>query len=82
MQQNLFFPVYKQLEKELNELSYFITFDKKQLKTYSIKISELLLRTVSEMIKINIYAKWYILTTILKNLNTYFFYQKNMCRLT
>ena len=36
MQQNLFFPVYKQLEKELNELSYFITFDKKQLKTYSI----------------------------------------------
>ena len=49
MQQNLFFPVYKQLEKELNELSYFITFDKKQLKTYSIKISELLLRTVSEI---------------------------------
>ena len=43
MQQNLFFPVYKQLEKELDELSYFITFDKKQLKTYSIKISELLL---------------------------------------
>lgn len=28
MQQNLFFPVYKQLEKELDELSYFITFDK------------------------------------------------------
>lgn len=49
MQQNLFFPVYKQLEKELDELSYFITFDKKQLKTYSIKISELLLRTVSEI---------------------------------
>ena len=24
MQQNLFFPVYKQLEKELDELSYFI----------------------------------------------------------
>lgn len=98
MQQNLFFPVYKQLEKELDELSYFITFDKKQLKTYSIKISELLLRTVSEieniskelckreklnsMIKINISAKWYILTTISKNLKTYFFYQKNMCRLT
>ena len=49
MQQNLFFPIYKQLEKELEELSYFISFDKKQLKTYSTKISDLLLRTVSEV---------------------------------
>lgn len=49
MKQNLFFPIYKQLEKELIELSYFITFDKKQLKVYSIKISDLLLRTVSEI---------------------------------
>ena len=98
MQQNLFFPVYKQLEKELDELSYFITFDKKQLKTYSIKISELLLRTVSEIEniskelckreKIKFYdknkhiRKVVYLTTISKNLKTYFFYQKNMCRLT
>lgn len=49
MEQNLFFPIYKQLEKELNELSYYISFDKKQLNVYSIKISDLLLRTVSEI---------------------------------
>ena len=49
MQQNLFYPIYAQLEKELEELSYYITFDRNQLKVYSIKISELLLRTVSEI---------------------------------
>lgn len=49
MQQNLFYPIYTQLEKELEELSYYITFDRNQLKVYSIKISELLLRTVSEI---------------------------------
>lgn len=49
MEQNLFFPIYKQLEKELSELSYYISFDKKQLNVYSIKISDLLLRTVSEI---------------------------------
>lgn len=49
MSQNLFFPIYKQLEKELSELSYYISFDKKQLNVYSIKISDLLLRTVSEI---------------------------------
>lgn len=49
MSQNLFFPIYKQLEKELCELSYYISFDKKQLNVYSIKISDLLLRTVSEI---------------------------------
>ncbi len=47
--QNLFWPIYKQLEIELKELSYFITIDKKQLKTYSIKIADLILRTVSEI---------------------------------
>lgn len=49
MSQNLFFPIYKQLEKELSELSYYISFDRKQLNVYSIKISDLLLRTVSEI---------------------------------
>lgn len=46
MQQNLFYPIYAQLEKELKELSYYITFDRNQLKVYSIKISKLLLITV------------------------------------
>ncbi len=46
--QNLFWPIYKQLEKEFKELSFYITIDKRQLKTYSIKIADLLLRTVSE----------------------------------
>lgn len=45
---NLFWPIYKKLEGEFIELSYFIYIDKKQLKTYSIKIADLILRTVSE----------------------------------
>lgn len=49
MSQNLFFPIYLQLERELTELSYFITFDYKQLKVYSTKIADMLLRTVSEI---------------------------------
>lgn len=49
MSQNLFFPIYQQLEKELVELSYNITFDKKQLTVYSTKIADMLLRTVSEI---------------------------------
>ena len=48
MKQNAFFPIYKQLEKEFIELSYFITFDKKQLSVYSIKVADLILRSVSE----------------------------------
>lgn len=48
MKQNVFFPIYKQLEKEFIELSYFITFDKRQLSVYSIKIADLILRSVSE----------------------------------
>lgn len=49
MSQNLFFPIYQQLERELLELSYFITFDYKQLNVYSTKIADMLLRTVSEI---------------------------------
>lgn len=98
MQQNLFFPVYKQLEKELDELSYFITFDKKQLKTYSIKISELLLRTVSEIEniskelckreKIKFYDKNKHIRKVVyfndyfEKLEDLFLLSKNMCRLT
>lgn len=49
MSQNLFFPIYQQLEKELMELSRFITFDHRQLVVYSTKIADMLLRTVSEI---------------------------------
>ncbi|MET3210667.1 UNVERIFIED_CONTAM: hypothetical protein ABIC26_003628 [Paenibacillus sp. PvR008] len=45
---NLFWPIYKKLESEFIELSYYISIDKKQLKTYSIKIADLILRSVSE----------------------------------
>lgn len=48
MNENLFWPIYKQLEKEFKDLSYYIAINKKQLKTYSIKIADLILRTVSE----------------------------------
>ncbi|WP_307399334.1 hypothetical protein [Paenibacillus anaericanus] len=45
---NLFWPIYKKLESEFIELSYYISIDKRQLKTYSIKIADLILRSVSE----------------------------------
>lgn len=45
---NLFWPIYKKLESEFMEISYYISIDKRQLKTYSIKIADLILRTVSE----------------------------------
>lgn len=48
MSQNLFWPIYKQIEKEFKEISYYIAFDRKQLETYSVKIADLILRTVSE----------------------------------
>ena len=48
MRQEFFWPIYKQIENEFKELSLYIHIDKKQLNTYSIKISDLILRTVSE----------------------------------
>lgn len=48
MQQNLFHPVYIRLEQEFKELSYSIALDKKNLAIFSIKIADLILRTVSE----------------------------------
>ncbi|KAF6578407.1 hypothetical protein G9G54_14145 [Paenibacillus sp. EKM212P] len=45
---NLFWPIYRKLESEFTELSYYISIDKQQLKTYSIKIADLILRAVSE----------------------------------
>ena len=46
---NLYWSVYKNLEKELIELSNHIHIDDKQLNVYSMKIAELLLRTVVEV---------------------------------
>lgn len=45
---NLFLPIYKKIESEFKELSYSIYINKPQLKTYSVKIADLILRTVSE----------------------------------
>jgi hypothetical protein len=46
---NLFWPVYKNLEHEVVELSNKIHFDDKQLSVYSVKISELLIRCAVEI---------------------------------
>lgn len=46
---NFYWAVYKNLEKELIELSNLIHIDDKQLDIYSIKIAELLLRTSVEI---------------------------------
>lgn len=56
---NLYWPVYKNLEKEVIELSNQIHFDDNQLSIYSIKISELLLRCSVEIeaISKNLYFK-------------------------
>lgn len=44
----MFWPIYLKLENEFKELSYYITIDRKQLKTYSIHIADLILRAVAE----------------------------------
>lgn len=46
---NFYWTVYKNLEKELLELSNWVHIDDKQLEIYSVKISELLIRTVIEL---------------------------------
>lgn len=49
MNKNYYWPVYLNLEKELIELTNQIHIDDKQLNVYSVKISELLIRTVVEI---------------------------------
>lgn len=49
MSNNLYWTVYKNLERELLELSNLVHIDDKQLDIYSIKITELLIRTVVEV---------------------------------
>ncbi|UBZ06196.1 hypothetical protein LDL76_12605 [Salegentibacter mishustinae] len=46
---NLYWPIYKNLEKEIVELSDLIHFDDQQLNVYSVKISELLIRCSVEI---------------------------------
>jgi hypothetical protein len=46
---NLYWSVYKNLEKEILELSNQIHIDDKQLSVYSVKIAELLIRCVIEI---------------------------------
>lgn len=46
---NFYWSIYKNLEKELVELSNVIHIDDNQLEIYSIKIAELLLRTAVEI---------------------------------
>ena len=46
---NLYWPVYKNLEKEVLDLSNHVHFDDNQLSIYSVKISELLIRCCVEI---------------------------------
>lgn len=46
---NLYWPVYKNLESELNSLMFNIHIDDNQLSVYSSKIADLILRTVIEI---------------------------------
>jgi len=46
---NIFWPVYVNLEQEFTKLSFNIFIDDNQLKTYSYKISELILRAAIEI---------------------------------
>jgi len=46
---NLYWPVYKNLEKEVIRLSEYVHFDDNQLSTYSAKIAELLIRCSIEI---------------------------------
>ena len=52
---NIYWPVYKNLEKELVELSNQVHIDDKQLDIYSVKIIELLLRCSVEIESISKY---------------------------
>jgi len=46
---NLYWPTYLSIEREFNQLLSFIHVDDEQLNVYSSKISELILRSVSEI---------------------------------
>jgi hypothetical protein len=46
---NLYWPIYKNIEKEVLELSNLIHFDDEQISVYSVKITELLIRCSVEI---------------------------------
>jgi len=46
---NIFWPVYKNLENEFNNLMFNIHIDDDQLNVYSSKISDLILRAATEI---------------------------------
>lgn len=59
IKQNFFWPIYQNIEKELIDLCNIIYIDDKQWNSYSIKIANLLIRTVIEIetISKSIYKK-------------------------
>ena len=46
---NIYWPVYKNLERELLSLTYSIHVDDAQLKVYSSQISDLIIRSAIEI---------------------------------
>jgi hypothetical protein len=46
---NLYWPIYKNLEREVIELSNLVHFDDNQMSVYSVKITELLIRSSVEI---------------------------------
>lgn len=72
MNKNLYWSVFKNLEKELIELSNQIHIDDNQLNVYSVKISELLIRTVVEIESIVKELYFRIGGTKLNDKNLYF----------
>ncbi|PCJ84765.1 MAG: hypothetical protein COA57_08725 [Flavobacteriales bacterium] len=56
---NIFWPVYKNLESEFNKLMHYVHVDDSQLKVYSSKIADILLRSVVEIESISkeLYSK-------------------------
>lgn len=49
MKSNLYWPIYKNLEREVLDLSNLVHFDDHQLSVYSVKIAELLIRCSVEI---------------------------------
>ena len=46
---NLFWPIYRKIEKEVLEIATYVHIDDTQLKVYSIHIGELIVRCVTEI---------------------------------
>ena len=55
---NMYWPVYKHLEKETLELAHYIHFDDRQLGVYSFYIADLLVRCAIEIEAISKEMYW------------------------